>query len=39
MLKKIQMKINLAAIGLLWTAIDFIAMGITHRHVEEKETC
>ena len=37
--KKIQMKISLAAIGLLWTATDFIAKGITHRLVEEKETC
>ena len=37
--KKIQMKISLAAIGLLWTATDFIAKGITHRFVEEKETC
>ena len=37
--QKIQMKISLAAMGLLWTATDFIAKGITHGLVEEKETC
>jgi hypothetical protein len=36
--QKTELNISLTAIGLLWTATDFIAKGLIHGPVEEKET-
>ncbi|KAK4596244.1 hypothetical protein RGQ29_014332 [Quercus rubra] len=36
--QKTELNISLTAIGLLWTATDFIAKGLVHGPVEEKET-
>ncbi|XP_058086558.1 uncharacterized protein LOC131233785 [Magnolia sinica] len=35
--QKTELNISLTAIGLLWTATDFIARGLVHVHNEEKE--
>ncbi|XP_062114013.1 uncharacterized protein LOC133825028 [Humulus lupulus] len=36
--QKTELNISLTTIGLLWTTTDFIAKGITHGPVEERET-
>lgn len=36
--QKTELNISLTAIGLLWTATDFIAKGLVHQPEEEKET-